>query len=365
MFSNCFQGKRVLVTGHTGFKGAWLSQWLLDLGARVTGYSIGIPTQPSLFEALDLRSRLDHRKGDIRDASAVQQLFQEVEPDIVFHLAAQALVRPSYDLPRETFETNLMGTVNVLEGVRKSTRLITGVIVTTDKCYENQDQGVAFSETAPLGGKDPYAASKACAEIAFSAYSRSFFGQRSAAAHFASARAGNVIGGGDWSEDRIVPDCVRSWSAGEVVSLRHPQATRPWQHVLEPLGAYLFLAASLSQSPSGFTGQAFNFGPAPDGSRTVQDLVEALKRTWTQARWQLADQPDPLRKEAAFLSLNCQKAEAQLGWRPVLHFDESVQMTARWYRDYYENPLSALSLTTDQIRDYASLARARGHRWTL
>jgi CDP-glucose 4,6-dehydratase len=365
MFLNDFRGRRVLVTGHTGFKGSWLTEWLLALGAQVTGCSIDIPTQPALFDLLALKDRIDHRVLDVRDRAGVRDLFNEVAPEFVFHLAAQALVRPSYDLPHSTFETNVMGTINVLEAIRTSAAVMTGVIVTTDKCYENQDLGQPFTEDDPLGGKDPYAASKACAEIAFSAYARSFFDQGRPVAHIASARAGNVIGGGDWSADRLVPDCVRHWSRGETVLLRSPLATRPWQHVLEPLGAYLHLATVLFRRPEICSGSSYNFGPADDGSRTVQDLVETLRTTWPDAQWRVSDPTDNFKKEAGFLTLDCRKAQTQLGWTAVLRFEEAVEMTARWYRDYYSDPSSARRMTSDQISAYSQLVQSRRFGWPL
>ncbi len=301
-FGNIYGGKRVLLTGHTGFKGAWLAEWLLALGAEVTGFALLPPTEPALFDQLGLSARLRHVVGDVRDLAAVRRVVEETKPDFVFHLAAQPLVRLSYDQPVETYATNVMGTVNVLEAVRLAARPCTVVAVTTDKCYENKEWVHSYREEDPMGGHDPYSSSKGAAELVIAAYRRSFFCTQSSAPsaqlppiRLASVRAGNVIGGGDWALDRIVPDCIRSLQRGEPVPVRNKIATRPWQHVLEPLSGYLWLGACLANPPlSAFGSQpsapssqlasAFNFGPALSSNRTVAELVQEVIKQWP-GRW--------------------------------------------------------------------------------
>ncbi len=364
MFNNFYKDKKVLVLGHTGFKGSWLSQWLLKLGAKVAGYSLYIPSNPSHFEALGLTNHIQHFVGDVRDLNALTKVFNEVKPDIVFHLAAQAIVHTAYKDPRLTFETNLMGMVNVLEILRHSTSVKAAVLITSDKCYENVEWEFGYRETDRLGGKDPYSASKACAEIAFSSYSRSFFGE-TAACKIATTRAGNVIGGGDWADYRIVPDCMKAWSNGSPVIIRNPKSTRPWQHVLEPLGGYLWLGASLANQKSGLTGESFNFGPPTNVNQPVSVLIETLAKDWSGARSQI--EPDLNAKpEAGLLKLNCDKALNRLNWQPTLHFHETATLTAQWYHDFYTKKLAdCAALTNAQIDRYVGLATERHSVWTL
>ena len=346
-----FSGRTVLVTGHTGFKGSWLSEWLLLLGARVVGFSLPPPTQPSLFEDLALASRLQHIVGDICDLATVTGVVRDAAPDFVFHLAAQPLVRLSYREPVQTYAVNVLGTAHVLEAIRDLARPCVAVGVTTDKCYENREWLYAYREEDPLGGYDPYSSSKAAAELVIAAYRRSFFQQ--AGIQLASARAGNVIGGGDWAVDRIVPDCIRALDRGEPIAVRNPYATRPWQHVLEPLGGYLALAAAVAESdnPAQFT-TAFNFGPDLDSNRDVRTLVtEILKhRTGT---WR--DDSDPgAHHEAQRLNLAVDKACHLLGWRPLWGFERTIAETVRWY---VEAPKGhAAALTRAQINAYANEA---------
>lgn len=362
MFDDIYRNARVFVTGHTGFKGAWLTEWLRMLGADVTGFSIDVPYSPSAFDALDLRRAVRHLDGDVRRFDALLSAVQSAKPAIVFHLAAQPLVRRSYDEPRATFDTNVTGTLNLLEAVRQTPSVRAAVIVTTDKCYENHGDGGAYRETDRLGGKDPYSASKACAELITHAYQRSFFADPSAA-RIASARAGNVIGGGDWAEDRIVPDCVRAWTAGRTVLLRNPDHVRPWQHVLEPLGGYLLLGQKLLQSDARAAGEAFNFGPRDANSETVATLVKTLSGGWPGAAWTLADEPRDSKTEATTLRLNCDKARERLQWRPLLSFAESVRLTADWYRAFYANATGVRAVTDDQIDRYRERAAAEGQPW--
>lgn len=355
-----YSGKRVLVTGHTGFKGAWLCEWLLGLGANVHG--LALPAlKPSLFFALELERRMKHAIQDIRNAHELEHAIRELRPDIIFHLAAQALVRVSYREPVPTFATNALGTAHLLEAVRVAKLPCTIVVVTTDKCYENDGTSRSFKENDPLGGHDPYSASKAAAEIVVASYRDSFFAHGTDVA-LASARAGNVIGGGDWAEDRIVPDSIRALSAGKPIPVRNPGFTRPWQHVLEPLGGYLLLGAKLDEARQKKSveeiaryAQAFNFGPEPDANRTVRDLVEEVLRHWPGS-WEQIPQEKHL-KEAPLLSLAIDKAKETLGWHPRWDFAETVHQTVSWYRDYFarapkSDATSMIDFTQKQIASY-------------
>lgn len=360
MFDNVFEGRKVFITGHTGFKGSWLCQWLLNLGAEVTGYSSYVP-DPAHFSELGLEKYIKHVQGDVRDYKALQKAISESKPEIVLHLAAQALVRLSYEDPRTTFETNLMGTVNVLDILRSQPSVRAAVMVTSDKCYENVEQVEGYLETDRLGGKDPYSGSKACAEIAASSYLRSFFD--GSGAQISTARAGNVIGGGDWAKDRIVPDCVRAWARGEPALLRSPQSTRPWQHVLEPLSGYLWLAAKLYRSGKSIHQEAFNFGPDASTNHPVLKLVEEMSKTWPSVRWNIDPSANKGKPEAGLLQLNCEKALKELKWNATLNFEETMQMTAEWYRSFEMENAPAVLLTERQIAKYQSLARERGLEW--
>ena len=363
LFSGVYTGRRVLVTGHTGFKGAWLTRWLMSLGARVGGYALPPPTNPSLFAALDW-SGLDHCIGDVRDAAALAARVEGFQPEVIFHLAAQPLVRRSYAEPVETFATNVLGTVHLLEAVRRARRPCAVVVVTSDKCYQESDDRRPRTETDPLGGRDPYSASKACAEMVAAAYARAFCGPDGRLA-LATARAGNVIGGGDWAEDRIVPDCIRALQAGRPIPVRRPDAMRPWQHVLEPLSGYLWLGARLwlsaSQGQAGLTG-AFNFGPEPDGHQKVRVLVEAVLRHWP-GRWETAaTADDPHENECLQLSID--RAAHELGWRPVWDFSTAVERTVRWYRKVAnEGSSRATELTDADLAAYGQTALKLGQPW--
>ena len=312
MFGQVFQGKTVWLSGATGFKGSWLAEWLLSLGARVHGFSLVPDTTPALFDQLNLAARIENEIADIRDLAAVQKSIHAVQPDFVFHLAAQPLVRFSYEQPILTYATNVMGTAHMLEALRGLQKPCTAVFITTDKCYENREWLHGYREEDPLGGHDPYSSSKAAAEIAISAWRRSFF--KNHPVKIASARAGNVIGGGDWAKDRIVPDCCRALQRGEAIPVRNKTATRPWQHVLEPLSGYLWLAARLHQ-PSTFNHQlasAFNFGPGNEANRTVAELVTELLQHWP-GRWEDKSDPHAVH-EASLLHLATDKANALLDW---------------------------------------------------
>ena len=334
---DAYRNKKVLVTGHTGFKGSWLCEWLLALGAEVHGLALPPPTKPSLFNQLRLARRIkSHIIGDIRDMKTVRDVVRRVKPDFVFHLAAQPIVRLSYEKPVETFETNVMGTIHVLEAVRQvfcggsSMKQCSVVCITTDKCYENKETTRPYREDDPMGGYDPYSCSKGCDELLISSYRRSFFGTPDSPVWVASARAGNVIGGGDWAQDRIVPDCMRALARGEPIPVRNKVSTRPWQHVLEPLGGYLTLGSALAtRERFGDYAGGFNFGPDPKANRTVKDLVmEILK--WTKGRW--VDKGDPgAVHEAGLLNLDIRKAKRVLGWMPKWNFEKTVEETVKWY----------------------------------
>lgn len=361
-FKDAYYGKRVLVTGHTGFKGSWLSAWLLELGANVVGFSINIPTNPSNFEVLNLENKLKHITGDVKDLDHLKQVFDDCSPDIVFHLAAQPITRLSYDKPQETFNTNLFGTVNVLECIRISKTVKAAVIITSDKCYQNVEWIWGYRENDRLGGDDPYSASKACAEIACHSYIKSFFSSQDSP-KASTARAGNVIGGGDWAKDRIVPDCVRAFSKGEKVEIRSPSATRPWQHVLEPLSGYLWLGANLLQDNERVTGESFNYGPLSDVNRTVEELIKEFTRSWRDGKWSVSSVSGNEKKESTLLKLNCDKALHYLKWHAILSFEETVKITANWYKTFYEGQEDMYRFTIKQIEEYKNLALKRELAW--
>jgi CDP-glucose 4,6-dehydratase len=363
MFADTYQKRRVLVTGHTGFKGSWLCSWLLELGAQVAGFSLNVPTVPSNFEASQLRARLAHFEGDVRDRCALSRVIEVFKPDMIFHLAAQSLVRLSYDDPILTFETNTLGTLNVLECLRQSAQPLVGVIITSDKCYHNQEWTWGYRENDVLGGDDPYSASKACAELIFRAYDRSYY-QGGKGLRVATTRAGNVVGGGDWAPDRIVPDCVRAWSQGQPTLIRNPRATRPWQHVLEPLSGYLWLGAGLWQGEAALGGESFNFGPVANTNQSVIELVTSLAGHWPGARWEVEPQDPGAHRESNLLKLCCDKALNLLGWHSVLSLPETVRLTAAWYRTYYEQgDVQVRALASHQIQEYVSRAAAQGLAW--
>ena len=367
MFRNQYRGKRVLVTGHTGFKGTWLTQWLLDLGAEVSGLALDPEGSGSFYEQLGLTSELasDHRL-DIRDASSVSKAITDLKPEFVFHLAAQALVRLSYREPLDTFATNVMGTAHILEAVRKMDSPCVVVVVTTDKCYENKEWVHSYREVDPMGGHDPYSASKGCAELVVASYRNSYFSERDTQVKIASARAGNVIGGGDWAEDRIIPDAMRALGSGDPISVRNPHATRPWQHVLEPLSGYLWLGAALANPelvapvPAGDLVSAFNFGPRLNSNQPVSAVVEEALKHW-DGSWN--HDPDAVAvHEAGKLNLTIDKAFHLLGWEPTWTFADCVRETVEWYKKADDGE-PVTSLTRDQLAAFSHSAAGNGADW--
>lgn len=345
-----FSGKRVLITGHTGFKGSWLAFILNEVGAEVTGLALPPVTAVNHFDLLKLDGKIKHVVGDVRDTAVVAKTVQDFQPEFVFHLAAQALVRPSYDEPVTTFSTNVMGSVNLLEAVRQCESVRSLVYITSDKCYENVEWIWGYRENDQLGGHDPYSASKAAAELAFSTYARSFFEQRPMLGA-ASTRAGNVIGGGDWAVDRIIPDCIRAVQADEPVRLRNPGATRPWQHVLEPLAGYLLLAARLYEEPKKWGG-SWNFGPSTQEVRTVKNVAEVIVGHIGKGRVEVVESKRQAH-EARLLQLNCDKAHQLLGWYPRWHVEKTLEATAIWYKTIM-NGGAAEAITRAQIKEFFS-----------
>jgi CDP-glucose 4,6-dehydratase len=351
-----FAGKRVLVTGHTGFKGGWLCLWLKELGAEVTGIALPPPGGPTLFSAVGLAQVIDHRIGDIREGADFARACEGLEPDLVIHMAAQSLVRPSYADPVDTFRTNAVGTAVVLDQVRRMPSVRGVVVVTSDKCYENNEWPWPYRETDPMGGADPYSASKGCTELVASSFRRSFFSDPKGC-QIATVRAGNVIGGGDWAVDRLVPDIIRATIAGTAVAIRNPASVRPWQHVLEPLSGYLTIAALLLSDAAHDFAEAWNFGPSPDAFVDVETIARILQKTWGPGAAAIAfgkrtDDPH----EAGMLTLDSSKAHARLGWRPRLTTEQAIAMTANWYRAFADGSEDMRSLTIGQIASFAASA---------
>jgi len=355
LIKNMFKDKTVLVTGHTGFKGSWLSLWLTELGAKVVGYALPPPTEPSLFEVLDLDQKITSIIGDIRDIKSLKRVFQKYQPQFVFHMAAQSLVRESYAHPRYTYETNVMGTVNVFEAVRSTDSVRVVLNVTSDKCYENKEWIWGYRENDSLGGHDPYSSSKACAELVTAAYRNSYFNPHNYDDHkvsLSSVRAGNVIGGGDWAKDRLVPDCIRALSNNQKIKIRSPQAIRPWQHVLEPLSGYLILAAKMYENGREYAG-AWNFGPREEDAISVKEVVEKVIKYWGKGSWQDVSHSSssPLR-ETKYLKLDCSKARQILGWKPIWGINKALELTVAWYREFYDDPTEMDAYTEAQIKEY-------------
>jgi len=358
-----FQNKTILVTGHTGFKGSWLCAWLTSLGARVVGLSDNISTSPSNFEASKIANLIEDHRVDIRNSDAVKKLVIECQPDFVFHLAAQALVRTSYESPLDTFNINALGTANILDALRNLKKKVSVVMITSDKAYDNVEWVWGYREIDRLGGKDPYSASKGMAELVIRTYVESFFNNADSNIRVGITRAGNVIGGGDWATDRIVPDCINAWANNKKVDIRNPNATRPWQHVLEPLSGYLTLGLSLNKENT-FHGQPYNFGPQADKNYPVSELINEMSKYWGQVKWNDVSKVESHVHEAGLLRLNCDKALFDLNWLPTLQFEETVQMTVKWYKEFYEhNTDNMYDFTMSQIAEYSRLANDRGIEW--
>ncbi len=364
-FNNVFKNKTVLITGHTGFKGSWLTTWLHLLGAKVIGISNNIPTSPSHYKLFSSKFVVKDYFEDIRDKKNIKKILLDNKPDFLFHLAAQPIVSTSYKDPLETFSVNAIGTATLLDILKDWEEYLVAIFITSDKCYENIEQLWGYKETDSLGGSDPYSASKACAEIIFSSYSRSIL-HKKLNINFCSARAGNVIGGGDWSEDRIIVDCVNNWTKGSSVNLRSPKSTRPWQHVLEPLSGYLHLAKKLSED-STLSLDSFNFGPNLDVNVSVEKLVLDLSKKINISNLPkkvLEFSNDVSFKEANLLSLNIEKASRKLNWKPVLSYGETIDFTAEWYSNFY-NLDRQIIITTDQIENYTQKAKSRNIEWAF
>ena len=368
VYNEVFKNKKVLVTGNTGFKGSWLTTWLLQLGADVYGISNEVPTNPSMFEVLELQQKINHSFIDIRDYEKLKNKIVEIEPDFIFHLAAQPIVSISYADPVGTISSNVLGTTHVLESIRNLNNKCVAIIITSDKCYENVEQIWGYKETDQVGGKDVYSGSKGAAEVIFHSYYESFFKDKHPNIRIASARAGNVIGGGDWAKDRIVVDCMQSWSKGDKVTIRSPKATRPWQHVLEPLSGYLRLAQYLFENFEAglLNGESFNFGPKPEQNQTVLQLLSDLSKYWdfrfVDEAFEVTDNI-PFH-EAGLLKLNCEKAQAYLKWNPNLNYAETIQFVSSWYYGFYKNKAEMYQITLNQITEYQFLARERELRWS-
>lgn len=362
-----YRDRAVLVTGHTGFKGGWLATWLARLGARVTGFALPPEDDgPSYFTEARVDDDVTSRLGDLRDRAAVDAAVEAARPEVVFHLAARSLVRRSYRDPVDTWSTNVMGTAHLLEALRRSPGVRAVVVVTSDKCYENREWAYAYRENDPLGGHDPYSASKGAQEILAASWRRSFFETSSTPVGLATARAGNVIGGGDWAEDRLLPDVVRALTAGQAVPVRSPDAVRPWQHVLEPLSAYLWLGRRLHEAPTAFAG-SWNFGPESGGTAAVRRVVDRAVTAWGEGRWDdVSEGQAAAPHEARLLRLDCTRAATVLGWRPVLELDAAVDAAVEWYRLRHEAPdFDARAVTLDQIEGYAAAAARAGSPWAV
>lgn len=352
VFSDFYNGRQILITGHTGFKGSWLSAWLNELGAKIVGYSLKPRYSPNLYEICCLEDKVTSIEADVRYLDKLREVFEEYQPEIVFHMAAQPLVRYSYKRPVETYETNVMGTVNLLEACRNTPSVKVIVNITSDKCYENRDWIWGYRENDSIGGYDPYSSSKGCAELITSAYIKSYFNPNYYREHgkaLASVRAGNVIGGGDWSEDRLIPDCMKALLENRPILIRYPHAIRPWQHVLEPLYGYLLLAQRLYQEGADYAG-AWNFGPGDDDVKPVRSIVKQVTKMWGGgARWEL-DSGDHSH-EANYLKLDCSKAKLKLDWYPQWDLSTALEKTVEWYKAYVNNE-DMLSLTKNQIQSY-------------
>ncbi len=361
LFGGIYAERKVLITGHTGFKGSWLSYWLRSMGADVCGYSLIPPTNPNHFDLLKLKMRSEI--GDIRDSVRLNKVMQDFNPDIVFHLAAQPLVRLSYKTPAETFETNVIGAVNVLESVRNTPSVKACVIITSDKCYDNREWVWGYRENDPMGGHDPYSASKGCTELVTSSYKNSFFNIKEYGKNhntlIASCRAGNVIGGGDWAEDRLIPDIMKAASLNKTVDIRNPYATRPWQHVLEPLSGYLMIGQKLLEGKTEYT-EGWNFGPSDTEMISVGEVVEKIKEYWPKMQYEINhDKNAP--HESGLLKLDCSKAHSKLKWKENWNSEVCFEKTVNWYKKYYEKKIIS---TEEDLNSYITIAKNKNLEWT-
>lgn len=365
MFENVYKGKKVLITGHTGFKGTWLTTWLIKLGAQVVGISKDIPTKPSMFEELQLSAKIRHYREDIRNLNKMIEIISSEKPEMLFHLAAQPIVSTSYKDPIETISSNVIGTTNILEALRISNHQCSAIIITSDKVYDNVEQIWGYKENDIMGGKDIYSGSKGAAELVIKSYYHSFFKKYDCNIKLAIGRAGNVIGGGDWAKDRIVVDCMKAWSQNKSVEIRSPESTRPWQHVLEPLSGYLSLGQALYKDNS-LHGEAFNFGPKSEQNHTVKQLIKDLSIYWhfdnVNNAFIITDNK-PFH-EAGLLKLNCDKALFYLKWQATLEYKDTIRLTSDWYYNFYKNNSNMLEKTLEQITEYEILAKNRGLKWT-
>ena len=364
MFNNIYSGKKILLTGHTGFKGSWLTKWLLDLGANIIGISKSIPTNPSMFEILNLQNKIQHETVDIRNFKNFFKIIDQEKPDFIFHLAAQSIVSSSYEDPLETLTSNVNGTANLLEALRITNFKCNLVLITSDKSYDNVEQVWGYKEDDRIGGKDPYSGSKGAAELIIKSYYNSYF-KLNSNVKIAIARAGNVIGGGDWAKDRVVVDAVNAWSNNKKVEIRNPKSTRPWQHVLEPLSGYLNLGLFLNNKKIQ-NGDAFNFGPISEQNRTVKDLLKDLSSYFL-----INDSNDAISldegvsfHEASLLKLNCDKANLILDWKPALNYEDTIRLTGEWYYNYYNSSQDMNEFTSKQIVEYTEIANSKKIEWT-
>ncbi len=364
IFLNTYKSKKVLVTGHTGFKGSWLTTWLISLGAFVVGYSKDIPTNPSMFDSLNLSKKIQHNIADIQDLNLLKEIINKEKPDFIFHMAAQAIVSTSFSNPVETIKTNAIGTMNLLEILRSVNFPCVVIFITSDKCYDNIEWIWGYRENDKLGGKDVYSGSKAAAEIIINSYVQSFFNDSDSSVRIGIARAGNVIGGGDWAKDRIIPDVIKSWMSKSIPEIRNPKSTRPWQHVLEPLSGYLLLAHQLSLNKY-LHSEPFNFGPKSEQVHTVLDLIENLAQKWGFKNKQEIYRINNLSnfKESALLKLNCDKALFYLKWEPNLYFEETVSFLADWYINFHKKNIDMFEFTNKQITEYVKTAEVRKRIW--
>ena len=360
LFYKTFNGKKVLITGHTGFKGSWLTSWLALMGAHITGLALDPITSPSHFDEINLEKKIDDIRIDIREHKKINTIINDIKPDFIFHLAAQALVKDSLKNPRDTWETNVIGTINLLDACRNLDNHCTVILITSDKCYKNSEWIWGYRETDILGGSDPYSGSKAATELAIYSYLKSYFDNQSKV-QISIGRAGNVIGGGDWSNDRIIPDIINAWNKKMEVKIRNPLSTRPWQHVLEPLSGYLCLAMNLREGLK-LHGEPFNFGPNDNCNYTVQDVANSMAIYWKGGKWvDVSDSSNDY--ESGLLKLNCDKAMELLKWNATLTFEETIKLTVNWYEDYFKNELNTQTITNRQIFEYEKIAKERNLNW--